>query len=114
MEINFLKNIFHRHRPLDPLAPDIIGYSYPSGHSFSAFTFFGLLSYLIWKSNLSPFLKVIVSTLFILLAFCTAVSRVYLRAHFASDVVASFFLAIIWLGISLWMKEKIKNNHKII
>src|SRR5947209_8088129 len=34
-----LKAIFHRHRPLDPLVHNVNGFSFPSGHSFSAFTF---------------------------------------------------------------------------
>jgi len=46
------KDIFKRHRPLDPLVSDVTGYSFPSGHTFSTFTFFGLLIYIIWESPL--------------------------------------------------------------
>jgi len=35
-----LKDIFHRHRPLDPIVKNVNGFSFPSGHSFSSFTFF--------------------------------------------------------------------------
>lgn len=102
-----LKNIFHRHRPLQPLTQNVIGYSYPSGHSFSSFTFFGLLTYIIWKTNLSKFWKWILSVIFILIAASIALSRIYLHVHFASDVIAGLCLSFIWLTISLWILTEI-------
>jgi undecaprenyl-diphosphatase len=112
-----LKNIFRRHRPLEPLTTNVIGYSYPSGHSFSSFTFFGLLTYIIWETNISNTWKWILSILFILFAAFIAISRVYLHVHFASDVIAGFCLSIIWLTISFWIIRRInvawvKNNKQ--
>jgi membrane-associated phospholipid phosphatase len=108
-----LKDIFHRHRPPEPLTPNVAGYSYPSGHSFSSFTFFGLLTYIIWQTDLSHLWKWILSVLCISLAICIATSRVYLHVHFASDVVAGFCLSIIWLSISLWILLRIQRSKKI-
>lgn len=108
-----LKNIFHRHRPLEPLTKNVIGYSYPSGHSFSSFTFFGLLTYIIWQTNISKIWKWILSIVFIGMAACIAISRVYLHVHFASDVVSGFCLSIIWLSISLLILKKIQNSGKL-
>ena len=108
-----LKNIFHRHRPLEPLTKNVIGYSYPSGHSFSSFTFFGLLTYIIWQTNIPKIWKWILSIVFIGMAACIAISRVYLHVHFASDVVAGFCLSIIWLSISLLILKKIQNSGKL-
>lgn len=108
-----LKDIFHRHRPLEPLTPNVVGYSYPSGHSFSSFTFFGLLTYIIWKTDLSNLWKWILSVFSISLAICIATSRVYLHVHFASDVVAGFCLSIIWLCISLWILLRIQRSKKL-
>ena len=108
-----LKNIFHRHRPLEALTSNVIGYSYPSGHSFSSFTFFGLLTYIIWNSNIRDLWKWILSVIFILLAACIALSRVYLHVHFASDVIAGLCLSIIWLSISLWVIQKFQHQKKL-
>ncbi|MEO5783455.1 MAG: phosphatase PAP2 family protein [Ginsengibacter sp.] len=108
-----LKNIFQRHRPLEPLTKNVIGYSYPSGHSFSSFTFFGLLTYIIWQTNISKIWKWILSFVFIGMAACIAISRVYLHVHFASDVIAGFCLSIIWLSISLLILKKIQNTGKL-
>ena len=101
-----IKNIFRRERPLEPLSEEVHGFSYPSGHSFSSFAFYGLVTYLIWKTNLNNIWKWLLSILLILFAASIALSRVYLHVHFASDVIAGFCLSIIWLGVTLWILQK--------
>jgi membrane-associated phospholipid phosphatase len=101
-----LKDIFQRQRPLDPLIRNVTGFSYPSGHSFSSFTFFGLIIYMAWRSNASQPVKIVCSVLLFLLATVIAFSRVYLRVHYPSDVVAGFCLSIVWLMLSLWILHK--------
>ena len=100
------KKIFKRHRPLDPLISNVTGFSFPSGHSFSSFTFFGLLIYIIWKTNIRKFWKILISFFLFLFAATIAFSRVYLRVHYPSDVVAGFCLSIAWLMLSLWILHK--------
>jgi membrane-associated phospholipid phosphatase len=36
-------------------------------------------------------------------------SRVYLRVHYASDVLAGFSLGLVWLVLSLWIMKKIET-----
>ncbi len=103
-----LKAIFHRHRPLDPLIRNVNGFSFPSGHSFSSFTFFGLLIYIIWNTPISLPVRWFLSILFFLFACSIAFSRVYLHVHYASDVVAGLCLCLVWLGISFWLLNKIR------
>ena len=62
-----LKAFFQRLRPLDPLVKAVKGFSFPSGHSFSSFTFFGLLIYLVWQTKLKNSWKWILTILF----FCS-------------------------------------------
>jgi len=102
-----LKAIFHRHRPLDPLVQNVNGFSFPSGHSFSSFTLFGLLIYILWHYRMNPVLQWVLTVFFFLFACAIAFSRVYLHVHFASDVIAGFCLCIVWLGISFWLLEKL-------
>jgi undecaprenyl-diphosphatase len=102
-----LKAIFHRHRPLDPLVQNVNGFSFPSGHSFSSFTFFGLLIYILWNHDMNLVLRWILSILFVLFALAIAFSRVYLHVHFASDVIAGFCLCLVWLGLSFWSLRKV-------
>jgi len=100
------KEIFKRHRPLDPLISHVTGFSFPSGHSFSSFTFFGLLIYIIWNTKLRKFWKILIAFFLFLFAAIIAFSRVYLRVHYPSDVVAGFSLSIVWLMISLLILHK--------
>ncbi len=105
-----LKAIFKRHRPLDPLVQHVNGFSFPSGHSFSSFTFFGLLIFIIWNQQMKPFLRWILTASFFLFACAIAFSRVYLHVHYASDVIAGVCLCVLWLGLSFWSLKKIDKS----
>ena len=61
-----LKAIFRRHRPLDPLIQNVNGFSFPSGHSFSSFTFFGLIIYILWNTTMNKALRWMLSILLFL------------------------------------------------
>jgi undecaprenyl-diphosphatase len=106
-----LKHVFQRQRPLDPLMEKLNGFSFPSGHSFSAFTFFGLMIYVVWKLKINLAWRWIASIVFFFSACLIAFSRVYLHMHFASDVIAGFCLCVIWLGISFWVIERIEKRY---
>ncbi len=107
-----VKEIFKRQRPLEPLLHAVPGFSFPSGHSFSSFTFFGLLVYIIADSqSLSLPMKWLGSFLCILLASIIAISRVYLKVHYPSDVIAGFLLCVIWLGISFVVLHKLRGKR---
>ena len=109
-----LKELFRRVRPADPLIDPLRNYSFPSGHASSGFIFYGLLAYLIWKSNIRLTYKYIISGFFILFALLIGVSRIYLRIHYASDVIAGFCVGFAWLAFSIWILErlKVKNTHQ--
>ena len=104
-----LKAFFSRARPLVPLLRPALGYSFPSGHSFMSFAFYGLLIYLAYKYLETVWLKwtiiVALASLILLIGF----SRIYLRVHYASDVLAGFAVGIIWLSFSLWMLRKMEK-----
>ena len=108
------KEIFKRQRPLDPLIRNVTGFSFPSGHSFSSFTFFGLIIYILWKTRINTAWKISVTIILFLLAATIAFSRVYLRVHYPSDIIAGFCLSIIWLMLSLWILHKIDKGNYFI
>ena len=96
-----LKLLFQRKRPLYPLLYAAKGLSFPSGHAITAVTFYGLAIYITrlsideaWISNL---VIVTLAVLILLIGF----SRIYLRVHYASDVLAGFIIGALWLAISL-------------
>jgi len=94
---SIIKHIFERVRPVhDQSIATAAGWSFPSGHSSGSLVTYGIIAYVLvrvlpdgWR------LAVIVAAT--LIAFTTASSRVFLRVHFASDVLAGFALGTIWL-----------------
>jgi len=107
--LRVVKNIFQRHRPQHPLLADVTGFSFPSGHSFSSFTFVGLLIYMLWKSNTRMGLKYLGTALLFILAAIIAFSRVYLQVHYASDVVAGFCLSFVWLSLCIFLLQRLNK-----
>jgi undecaprenyl-diphosphatase len=107
-----LKEIFKRQRPLEPLLHAVPGFSFPSGHSFSSFMFFGLLVYVIADTkNMHPSIRWFAGIGCILLALTIGISRVYLKVHYPSDVIGGFLLCIIWLGISFLVLHKVRGKR---
>jgi undecaprenyl-diphosphatase len=101
-----LKALFQRARPLDPLIQNVAGFSFPSGHSFSSFTFYGILAYLLFQTNIAKQWKITAAILLFLFALIIAMSRVYLRVHYPSDIVAGYCLSVVWLLFSFWIFKK--------
>jgi len=108
-----LKNIFSRQRPLIPLLKPALGYSFPSGHSMMSFSFYGLLIYLAYKYVENPFLRNLLIGSLIVLILLIGFSRIYLRVHYTSDVLAGFSVGIIWLVFSLWLLNHLERYSKL-
>ena len=112
-----LKYLFQRKRPLSPLLKTAKGLSFPSGHAITAVTFYGLLIYILFKTAPEGLLKYIVATILILLILLIGFSRIYLRVHYVSDVIAGFIIGVLWLVISLEvlniLEEYIEEKRKI-
>lgn len=107
-----LKNILQRQRPPAPLIAKLHDYSFPSGHTFSSVVFFGMLMYMIYKNSWVSVLKWWLISILCLLVFAVGFSRVYLRFHYASDVIAGFSLGIIWLLLAKWILVRTEKLGK--
>lgn len=107
-----MKLLFSRARPDDPVFRAALGFSFPSGHAMSAMTFYGLLIYLVWKNVDNVILKWILTFLLVVFIHLIGFSRIYLRVHYASDVMAGFSLGLIWLVLSLWVMHGIEQYAK--
>lgn len=108
-----IKNIIDRPRP--PLVNALVyetSYSFPSGHTFAAISFYGLLVFFVLHSERNKALKRISFIIGLILVLWIGISRVYLGAHWPSDVFASFVAGIAWLTIIITStKIKLKFNH---
>ena len=96
-----LKQVFGRARPLElHQLVSATGQSFPSGHSSGAVVAYGMLAYLALKLLPArwqlPALLVAVT-----LVVTVGASRVFLRVHFASDVLAGFASGTAWLALCI-------------
>lgn len=116
--VMFLMKFFlQRERPLVPLIAKVHGYSFPSGHTFTSVTFYGIIAYIIYKNVKKPVLKWVLIIACIILILLVGFSRVYLRLHYASDVIAAFCLGLIWLLLAKWFlvkADKVKPASPLI
>jgi membrane-associated phospholipid phosphatase len=112
--INFLMKLgFERERPPNPLIAPLKNFSFPSGHATSAFIFYGLIVYLVWKTKLPRIFKIVAAVILISFALLIGFSRIYLRVHYTTDVVAGFCIGLAWLGLAIWMMERTKEKADV-
>jgi undecaprenyl-diphosphatase len=84
-----LKIFFARARPdlsLVFIAPS--GYSYPSGHAMASTVIYGCAAFFL--ARLLPRYRVLIRTVAIAIVFLIGLSRIYLDAHWPTDVLAGF------------------------
>ena len=107
-----LKRVFERVRPLHenglPLAD---GFSFPSGHSSGALVAYGMLAYVL-MCTLPGRWHLPAVLLATALAFSVGASRIFLEAHFASDVVAGFASGTAWLAICIVSVEMVRRRPR--
>ncbi len=87
------------------------GFSYPSGHTISAFVFYGTLILLVNKKVKGKLRKPLISLLSLMIIL-TGISRVYFGVHYLTDVLASVILGSIILIISNIFMNKEFNDDK--
>jgi undecaprenyl-diphosphatase len=107
-----LKNLFGRTRPDNQLLEAAENFSFPSGHALMAVTFYGLLAYIVWHTVKNQKLKWTLIVLLILWIIIVGVSRIYLRRHYYSDVMAGFAMGFLWLVVSLKVIRQIEKWSK--
>jgi membrane-associated phospholipid phosphatase len=110
-----LKNLFGRPRPDIPLLNEARGLSFPSGHALMSVTFYGLLIHIVWHTVRNKWAKWSIIIALGLLILIIGFSRIYLRVHYASDVLAGFATGFLWLVISLYIVRRIEkfSNRKV-
>ena len=103
---NVVKLIIRRERPEVLKLVIEKSFSFPSGHTMASVTMYGILIYLINNSNLDKRLKIIFSIILGIIPILVMLSRIYLGAHYASDVIGACILSTTLLLIETMIVEK--------
>ena len=96
-----VKRLIKRPRPTNELVSVVRVInepSFPSGHVMHYTNFFGLLIYLLATNWRSGRLRNALITICTALIICIGPSRVYLGAHWPSDVMAGYIYGGLWFG----------------
>ena len=100
--IGTMKTKYERSRPtlIDALAKEGT-FSFPSGHSFIAFCFYGILTYWWFRARKDFWERSVVLGAAGSGIALIGASRVYLGVHYPSDVLAGYAAAVPWLTACL-------------
>jgi membrane-associated phospholipid phosphatase len=98
-----LKFAYGRARPKwdDPLLTTLTTDSFPSGHAAGATLLYGFLAaYMVWRMKHGGFRAFAIAGC-ALMVVLVGFSRIYLGAHYLSDVLAAMSMSTVWLVLSL-------------
>ncbi|GAC1603488.1 MAG: hypothetical protein NVS3B2_08000 [Ramlibacter sp.] len=107
-----VKNLVRRPRPhFDDPVLTLTTYSFPSGHTAAATVFYGFLCVVLFAQPWArPWRKAIVATA-IAMVLLVGISRIYLGAHYVSDVLGAIVEGILWLWISLAVVRALRRRR---
>ena len=101
-----LKVGFHRDRPAFHRLIEQAGYAFPSGHSMSAFAFYGAVAYLFWRHIPTRWGRGLMILAGTVMTAAIGVSRIYLGVHYPSDVIGGYLAGGFWLAASIWVYQR--------
>jgi undecaprenyl-diphosphatase len=107
-----LKAVFERIRPVQEHGVALAdGWSFPSGHTSGTLVAYGMLAYiairLLPRRWQLPALLAAIS-----IAVTTGFSRIALRHHYVSDVLAGLMSGTVWLALCIMLMEYIRISRK--
>lgn len=94
-----LKHFFHRQRPVleNPLVT-LSSFGFPSGHTMGSTLFYGLLAIIVAYSVRKSRWRVFISCAAALWVALIGLSRIYLGAHYLTDVLGAIAVGLAWLA----------------
>ena len=97
------KHIIKRERPNINRIVEEKGYSYPSGHTFSATCFYGLVMFLINISSITLGYQLLITIALISIILLIGFSRIYLGVHYFSDCIGGLLLSSSYIILYVYL-----------
>lgn len=83
--------------------------SFPSGHVLFYIGFYGFLLFLTYSKLKKSLLRTILTLVLSLLIVLGGLSRIYLGAHWFSDVLGAYLIGSIWIFVVILLYRKLLN-----
>jgi undecaprenyl-diphosphatase len=98
---SFAQSTIGRVRPpqIDAIIPVPNAYSFPSGHSITAMLLYGAIAFLAFRIAERRWVRVTVAAVCVFLIVFVGFTRVYLGAHWPTDVIGAWLLGGAWLAV---------------
>ena len=105
-----LKHLFHRQRPVleNPLVT-LSSFGFPSGHTMGATIFYGVLALIVTYSIKSWLRRFLIACAAALVIALIGISRIYLGAHYFTDVIGAIAIGLAWLAFSWTGVETVRR-----
>lgn len=100
-----LKLAVDRPRPspsLVQVTADLSSNSFPSAHAMQTMVFLGMLAFLVTLYVRPQWLRRLIQALFMLFILLTGLSRIYLGAHWPSDVAGGYIFGLALVIAAVW------------
>ena len=107
-----LKAMFHRDRPVfeHPIVT-LESYSFPSGHTMAATVLYGTLAVLAASKLKAWRWKILILLAALLVMAAIGLSRIYLGAHYLSDVLAAMAEGLVWLALCVTAVDTLRRRR---
>ena len=108
-----LKHFFERQRPVfeNPLVT-LSTFSFPSGHAMGSTLLYGLLALIALRFVRQMWLRVAICAAAILFITLIGFTRIYLGAHYLTDVLAAFAIGSAWLAFAWTTAETFRKRRR--
>lgn len=101
-DVNYISHL------LPELQADFQRFSYPSGHAGAALIAYTAVAIIAWRKSVIRWVAVAGA---VLIVMGTGFGRVYLGAHWPSDVLAGYLLGVIWLSLVLILVNLVSSRY---
>jgi undecaprenyl-diphosphatase len=107
-----LKILFKIPRPNIAPLEVLSDFTYPSGHAMNNLVLYGLLAFYTFHFTKNKFFSVVVGFLVAIWILLIGISRIYLGAHYSSDVIGGYLVGFWWLLTVLLIDKTISLNKE--